>query len=215
MWVRERHQPAFPDDSITAGLLGCRTESCSCDGTFRHRVILINAVPADPDCTQQNAAATIDRLASGEGDNAMVPFASPVIANSCTCKGPKRIGIPDAKQRRHPCIRANVCSGRASWTIWPGEQPDRLAVQREVVAAKGYCGIRFRDRDFNAPPPRIGPAGGRRSAAGIRRFDEQELTLPIYHRTPHFGPWRLSERGQRVGGCLLTRMKNRTSLCLG
>jgi hypothetical protein len=95
--VRERHQPAFPDDSLAAGLLGCRTESCSCDGTFRHRVILINSVPAHPDCTKQNASATVDRLASGEGDDSMVSFASPVIASSSTCKGPKLIGIPNAK----------------------------------------------------------------------------------------------------------------------
>jgi len=63
-----------------ARFLGRRTESCSGDGAFRHCVILVNSVPADPDCTKQSTSATVDRLASSEGDDAVVSFASPVIA---------------------------------------------------------------------------------------------------------------------------------------
>jgi hypothetical protein len=87
----------FPADWLAAGLLGGRTESCFGNGAFRHRVILINSVPADPDCTKQNSSATVDRLTSGEGNDTMGSFASPVIARFPACKRPEQIGIANAK----------------------------------------------------------------------------------------------------------------------
>jgi hypothetical protein len=126
--VRERNQLAFPDDSLATGLLGGRTESCACDRAFGHRVILIHAIPTDPDCTQQPTSTPVDRLASGKGDDAMVAYARRVIDRCDTGQGPIRIRIPEAKQRRHSYIRANVCGSRASGAIGPGKQPDRLAV---------------------------------------------------------------------------------------
>jgi hypothetical protein len=70
----------------------------------------------------------VDRLAPGEGDNAMMAQTRPVIDRADPCQGPKRIRIPDAKQRCHPSIRPNVRRGRAAGAIGTGQQSNRLTV---------------------------------------------------------------------------------------
>jgi len=60
----------------------------------------------------------------------MMAETNPVIVERAYTSGerPKRIRIPDAKQRRDPGIGPNVRRGRAAGAIGAGQQADRLAV---------------------------------------------------------------------------------------
>src|SRR5262252_9409373 len=122
-WVRAPGTPAreaFPPDAVAAPVLRRSTEACAGDRPFRHDVILIHAVSANPDGPQQSTVTMVDRLAPGEGDDAMMAEPRPVIASADPRQGPKRIRIPDTKQRCHPGIRPNVRRDCAAGAIGAG-----------------------------------------------------------------------------------------------
>ena len=62
-----------PPASRAVPRLGGRTEACTGHGPFRHRVVLVHAVPADAHCPKEPTSTPVDRLASGEDD--LLPMA--------------------------------------------------------------------------------------------------------------------------------------------
>src|SRR5207253_3011693 len=123
-------------------------------GAFRHRIIFIDSVPADPDRAEQTVGcgALIDRLAAGEGNDSPVSQADVVIAHR-SGQRPKRIRIADAEQRGYAGVRTDIMRVLFAGAIGPREQSDRPAVQRLLVAAKRHRGEGFGNRDLDAPPP--------------------------------------------------------------
>jgi hypothetical protein len=180
------------------------------DSGLCHGVILINAITADTNRSNQYSAATatsatkasgVNRLTACERDNAVMVPAGDIIAalKKSECR---TIWIARAKtpQWRDAGIGTDSPGGGQSRPILARDQTDGLAVQGQVVATESDGGVSLRDRNLDAAAPRIGPGRSLRRSAGIGRIHRQQFAFAIDHRAPHLGGTGSKFGGLRFGG---------------